>query len=232
LHKKSEFIIIKIINLITNQKKKLIIVIKMNKLTNQERNKLEEQLKKSRDIHERDRLRVILARDEGLKPPLIAQVLKISLRSVFGYLEEWEKEGKTQHEAKGGSTAMLSKLQEEELVNYLEEHVYLRVKDIIKYVKQTYEVEYHLAGMTKWLKQHGFVYKKPKAVPGKLDQTKQEAFIKAYEKLKKTISEDEEVYFSDSTHPAYQSQRVCGWIKKGETKTLSTTSKQDRLHFA
>ncbi len=92
----------------------------MNKITNQERNRLEEQLKKSRDMHERDRLCVILARDEGLKPELIAQVLKLSISSVFGYLEDWEKEGKTQHEAKGGTDSKLSRQQEEEVIKHLE----------------------------------------------------------------------------------------------------------------
>jgi hypothetical protein len=66
----------------------------MDRLTNQQRNTLEEQLKKSRDVYERDRLRVILARDDGLKTEVIAQVLRLSIRSVFGYVEDWEKEGK------------------------------------------------------------------------------------------------------------------------------------------
>ena len=35
----------------------------------------------------------------------------------------------------------------------------------------------------------------------------------------------------DAMHPEYQSQAVCGWIKKGECKTLQTTGKQKRLHF-
>lgn len=204
----------------------------MNKLTSKDRNKLEEQLRKSRDMHERDRLRVILAHDDGLKAELIAHVLRLSIRSVFGYLEDWEKKGKTQHEIKGGTESKLSKKQEEELVRHLEDNVYLRAKDIMKHVKKKYGVEYHLSGMTKWLNQHEFVYKKPKGVPGKLDLAKQEAFIKAYEELKKTISEEEEIYFSDATHPQYQSQEACGWIRKGETKTLPTTGMQQRLHFA
>jgi transposase len=206
--------------------------MRMMNITNQDRNRLEEQLKKSRDVHERDRLRVILARDDGLKSEVIAQVLRLSIRSVFGYLEDWEKEGKTQHEAKGGGEPKLSREQEEELIKHLEENVYLRVRDVLKYVKQKYQVGYHRSGMTKWLKEHEFVYKKPKKVPGKLDLEKQEAFVRAYEELKATISEDEEIYFSDATHPQYQSQEVCGWMRKGEIKTLATTGKQQRLHFA
>jgi transposase len=204
----------------------------MNRLTNQHRIYLEEQLKQSRDIYERDRLRVILAYDDGLKAELIALVLRLSIRSVFGYLEDWKKEGKTQHEVKGGSESKLSSEQEKGLIKHLEETVYFRVRDIVKYVREKYKIEYCRSGMTKWLIEHEFVYKKPKKVPGKLDPKKQEAFIQAYEWLKAKISEQEEIYFCDATHPEYQSQEVCGWIRKGEVKTLATTGAQKRLHFA
>jgi transposase len=204
----------------------------MDILTNQDRNQLEEKLKKSRDMHERDRLRVILARDEGLKPELIAQVLKLSIRSVFGYLEDWEKEGKTQHDPKGNIHSKLCKHIEEKLIKHLEENVYLKAKDIKKYIKRKYGVDYRLSGITKWLHQHEFVYKKPKRIPCKLNLENQKAFIKVYRKLKTRMSEKEEIYFCDATHPAYQSQVVCGWFRKGQTKTLPSTNKQQRLHFA
>jgi transposase len=68
-------------------------------------------------------------------------------------------------------------------------------------------------------------------VPGRLSSEKQEAFIAAYETLKNTLSNDEEIYFTDAVHPQFQSQTACGWIKKGEVKTLPSTSDQYRLHF-
>ena len=86
--------------------------------------------------------------------------------------------------------------------------------------------------MTAWLQEHGFTYKRPKKVPGKLDSQKQEAFIKEYEALKANLKPDEEIYFVDAVHPEHQSQAVCGWIKKGVQKTLQTTGKQLRLHLA
>ena len=85
--------------------------------------------------------------------------------------------------------------------------------------------------MTLWLKEYEFEYKKPVKVPSKMDPQKQAAFIKEYEKLKSHLGENEEVYFLDATHPEFQSQATYGWIKKGETKTLGTTNKQNRLHF-
>jgi len=45
-------------------------------------------------MHERNRLCVILARDDGLEPELIAQVLRLSRTSVYDYLTEYELEKK------------------------------------------------------------------------------------------------------------------------------------------
>jgi hypothetical protein len=81
------------------------------------------------------------------------------------------------------------------------------------------------------LLKQGFVYKEPLKVPGKLDPEKQIEFIEKYEILKANVGKDEEIYFLDAVHPDFQSQAVCGWILKGETKTLPTTNKQFRLHF-
>ncbi|WP_256439926.1 winged helix-turn-helix domain-containing protein, partial [Candidatus Rhabdochlamydia sp. W815] len=86
-------------------------------------------------------------------------------------------------------------------------------------------MKYSRSGMTDWLIQHGFVYKRPKKIPGKLDPEKQRIFIEQYMAL-------EEIYFIDAVHPEHQSQAVCGWIKKGVQKTLQTSGKQLRLHFA
>ena len=49
--------------------------------------------------------------------------------------------------------------------------------------------------------------------------------------LKANLKQDEDIYFIDAVHPEFQSQAVCGWILKTETKTLPTTNKQFRLHL-
>jgi len=60
----------------------------------------------------------------------------------------------------------------------------------------------------------------------------QTKFIQEYKQLKETLGAGEEIYFMDAVHPEYQSKAVCGWIKKCECKTLQTTGKPSRLHFA
>ncbi|MEM7175076.1 MAG: IS630 family transposase [Chlamydiota bacterium] len=73
---------------------------------------------------------------------------------------------------------------------------------------------------------------KAKKVQGNLAPEKQKEFLKEYEELKRNVRVGEEIYFVDAVHPQHQSEALCGWIKKGEKKTLQTTGKQLRLHFA
>lgn len=192
---------------------------------------LEKRARQTKDKHEYTRLCIILARSEGMSPESIAQAHRISISSVYQYLADYEKENKVRHDSKGGSKSKLNVKQTQELLEHLQKTTYLKAKSICKYVFIAYGITYTVAGMTAWLKEHNFIYKQPIKVPGKLDPNKQEAFIEKYEELKSNLAEDEEIYFLDAVHPEFQSQSVFGWIKKGEIKTLATTSKQYRLHF-
>ena len=192
---------------------------------------LEQRAKKTRDVHERLRLCVILAKSEGMSNESIAQAHRISLQSVYRYLLDYELKAKIKHDLRGGSESKLDKKQTQELHDYLEKTTYLNAKAICDYVKAKYGVVYTVAGMRFWLQSQRFVYKEPIKVPGKLDPEKQKAFVEAYEKLKSSLPNDEEIYFMDAVHPEFQSESVCGWIKVGEVKTLSATSAQYRMHF-
>lgn len=203
----------------------------MTKLSPSQRHIFELQVKKTRDMHERNRLCVILARDDGLEPELIAQVLRLSRTSVYDYLREYELDKKTQHDSKGGTESKLSRIQTEELLKHLSQYTYKKVKDICVYILDKYGITYSVGGLTSWLKQHNFVFKSPVNVPGRLDLEKQVEFISKYQELKSNLQKDEEIYFLDAVHPDYQSQAVCGWIQKGEKKTIKTTNKQTRLHI-
>lgn len=193
---------------------------------------LEAKLKKAREASERNRLCVILGHDEGLSIDDLAKALRISHSTVCNYLKDYESEQKTNHDHKGGGQTKLSQEQSISLLQHLSEITYLKVKQICAYVEKQYGITYSRSGMTAWLQEHKFVYKRPKKVPGKLDPQKQAAFIAEYAALKANLKPDEEIYFVDAVHPEHQSQAVCGWMKKGAEKTLQTTGKQLRLHLA
>lgn len=203
----------------------------MKNLSAEDRSKLEGVVKATKDVNERNRICVILASDAGYSAEEIADILKISRSSVYGYLSDYEREEKTRNEPHEGKPCKLSQEQETELKAYLANVTYKSAKHVCAYVEEKYGISYTVAGMTDWLIRNGFVYKKPMKIPVKLDPEKQEAFIKQYHELKENLEEEEKILFMDSTHPEYQSQSAYGWILKGEVKTLATTAKQERVHF-
>jgi transposase len=57
---------------------------------------------------------------------------------------------------------------------HLQTHLYLTAKEVAAWVEESSEVRYAVSGMTAPLHRLGFVYKKPKLVPGKADHAAQE----------------------------------------------------------
>ena len=192
---------------------------------------LEVSLKKTKDSAEWKRLFVILSYDEGQSIEELARLTRLSKWTIEDYLKKYSSENKTKNDPRGGGSSKLTPEETKQLEEHLSKTTYLKVKDIVSYVRGEFGKEYSRSGMTTWLKDRGFTFKRPEKVPGKIDPTKQAVFIEGYKKLKASLGVTDELYFIDAVHPEYQSQAVCGWIKKGECKTLQTTGKQKRLHF-
>lgn len=196
-----------------------------------DRSSLEADLRKTKDATEWKRLFVILGYHEGQSIDELAFLTRLSKWTVEEYLKKYSSHNKTKSDPKVGSSSKLDKIETNELEQHLSKITYFKVKNIVAYVKRTFGKQYSRTGMTAWLKDHGFTFKKPEKIPGKLDPIKQAQFIKEYYRLKGSLGPYDELYFLDAIHPEYQSQAVSGWIKKGECKTLQTTGKQKRLHF-
>lgn len=200
-------------------------------LTKTKRAEFEKLVRQTKNINEKDRLRAILAYDEGHNISDIANILKISYSTTYNYINDYITDSKIANTPKPGACCKLTASQEIELIIHLHEVTYLYAKCICSYVLKTYNVQYTVAGMTKWLERNNFVHKKPKAIPGKLNTQNQESFIAYYNNLKDNLQPDEAIMFMDAVHPEHQSQAMYGWMPKGETKTLPTTNKQYRLHI-
>ncbi len=200
-------------------------------LTASKRAEFEKLVRITRSIDEKDRLRAILAYDEGHDVRDIADILKISNSTTYNYINDYLKQNKIAHSPRGGSDSKLTVSQEIELISYLQVTTYLTAKAISVYIFGKYHVKYTISGITKWLERNDFVYKAPKLIPGKFDETKQQQFIEYYQALTANASGSDLIMFMDAVHPEYQSQSVCGWMPKGETKTLATTNTQYRLHL-
>jgi len=199
-------------------------------LTSKEREKLIQRHRKERDGRIRDRIKAVLAYDDGFSFTEIARILLLDDETIRRHIDDYLREKKLST-ANGGSDSKLSGNETHALIDHLKEITYLYVKDICQYVWQTYGKNFSVSGMTKWLHAHKFCYKKPHAVPAKADREKQKKFIEYYNRLKKKTGKKEPIYFADSVHPQHQTQLTYGWILKGERKEIPTTAYQKRLNF-
>lgn len=204
----------------------------MQKLTRTQKRQLERDLKKTRLASERNRLCVVLGYDDGISVDELAVALRITRSTVYNYLNDFWVLDKTSEAPRSGRPTKLTDQQSDLLEKHLSEVTYLKAKDICAYVWRTFSVTISRAAMTEWLHSHSFTFKCPMKVPGKLDPEKQKLHVEKYEQIKASLGPDECIYFVDAVHPEHQSQAARGWIRKGVNKTLQSTGKQLRLHFA
>ena len=77
----------------------------------------------------------------------------------------------------------------------------------------------------------GYVYKKPKLVPGKANAEKQGEFIKRYHELKATKASEDTIYFMDAVHPHHNPIAGYGWIKRGQDREIRSNTGRRRLNI-
>ncbi|MCK5591173.1 MAG: IS630 family transposase, partial [Candidatus Pacebacteria bacterium] len=125
----------------------------------------------------------------------------------------------------------LTKEQEAELCQHIENSLYSTSAEIVNYIKQQYNINYTTDGLVITLHRLGFSYKKTKILPAKADRKKQEAFICEYEKMRKEQKSDEKVYFMDGVHPTHNVMPAYSWIKKGKEKEVRSNTGRERVNI-
>ena len=200
------------------------------KLTDKQRQDLILLHRQERDKRICDRIKAVLAFDDGYSYSEIARILLLDDETIRRHINDYQQENKLATH-NGGSDGKLSGLETRTLIEHLAEVTYLYAKDICRYVKLQYNKQYSVSGMTKWLHANNFSYKKPHAVPAKADQEQQKRFIRLYKRLKQKSGEKEPIYFADSVHPQHQTRLAYGWILKGERKAIATTGRQYHLNI-
>jgi transposase len=167
----------------------------------------------------------VLLKSEGWTNKAIAQALRIHADRVADHLRIWAKEKRLELE-NGGSVGKLS----EQRASALDAHVYVKVIDLCRFVSTTWDLSYSVSGMTKWLREHGFRYKKPKATRVKADPEKQEEWVKGYQALVDETPADELIVFMGAAHPTVAIKIVCGWLKQGIDKPIAQTASRTRVN--
>jgi transposase len=200
-------------------------------LSDQERAQLKAQHKRERDRRICDRIKAVLLFDEGWSVAAIAHALLLSDDAIREHIAEYKESQKLKPES-GGSSEKMSVEQAKLLEQHLLVHTYLYVKDIVAYVRAAFEIEYTAHGLRKWLRRHGFSYKKPAIVPGKANREQQEKWLAEYETLRNALPEDETVCFMDGVHPTHNVQPAYGWIKTGVRKEIPANTGRMRLNLS
>ncbi len=186
--------------------------------------------KKKRDAY---RINTIVLLGTGWTIREVAETLFLDDETVRNYLKRYKTGELTVllNDNYKGYSGKLCGLQTVQLDEHLNENTYLSTKEVVSYVAKRFKVKYSVSGLTELLHRLGYVYKKPKLVPGKADAKAQEEFIASYRELKETKGATDPIYFMDGTHPQHNSVVAYGWIKKGTTKELKSNTGRRRLNI-
>ena len=186
-------------------------------LTVEEKKGLEEALRVERYARYSDRIKCILLLDAGDPPEEIAHFLFLSLSTITNYMRRYYDGGLTGliQDRYMGSECRLSEDELVEFVQHLEDNLYLTISAIRDYVLSKYQVLYTVSGLRHLLNRLGFVYKKPKAIPGKASRDLQAEFLSILDERLQENSDSIAVFFADGTHPQHNTHCAYGWIKKG-----------------
>lgn len=202
----------------------------MSFLTPQQQIDLKKRHRIEQDGRIRDRIKAVLLSNAGWPNNKIAEALLIDDMTVSRHLEDFQASQKLKPE-NGGSVSLLTAQQTEELIQHLEDNTYVNVKDICQYVSTKYGEMYTVSGMTKWLHENKFSFKKPKKVPAKVNEEKQKAFVETYNNLVSTTPSNEPILHIDAVHPTMATKETCGWIRTGKNKIIATNTSRTRVNI-
>lgn len=194
---------------------------------------LREAHRRTRDKREADRIKAVVLLGTGWTQKQVATALFLDEDTLRRYVDSYQQGGverlvKMEY---CGSEPMLSQSQLSQLEVQVSETIYLRVEEVVMYVKGQYAVEYSVNGMTDLLHRMGFTYKKPKVVPGKAQRANQEQFLREYEQLKENKGKNDPIYFMDAVHPQHNTVAGYGWIKRGVEKEIKSNTGRQRLNI-
>ena len=189
----------------------------------------------TRDKRKADRIKAVVLLATGWTAEKVAEVLFVEPNTVRNHFKCY-REGGLEALAGigtgvGGSACALNAEQLAILDAHLQENLYLSAKAVAHWVEETFAVSYTESGMTAVLHRLGYVYKKPKLVPGKADPQAQREFLAEYENIKRNKGKNDPIYFMDAVHPQHNPVIACGWIKRGEEQDVPSNTGRRRVNI-
>jgi transposase len=189
--------------------------------------------RRTRDKREANSIKAVVLLANGWRAEDVADALLVDPNTVRNHFKTYQAEGLSGllHLAYRGSDCELNEAALSALDAHVQENLYLSAKDVAAWVETRFDVLYTASGMTALLHRLGFVYKKPKLVPGKADPEAQEAHLAKYEELKKNKGENEVICFMDAVHPQHNPVLGYGWIKREEDHEVRSNTGRRRVNI-
>ena len=203
------------------------------RISKQELAELRAAHRRALNVREAYRINAVILLGNGRTAADVADALLIDPDTVRTYFKRYKEGGLDALLRMNyvGGEALLDKVQLAQLDAPLKEHLHLTAESVARWVKEHWGVCYAPSGRAGVLRRLGYVYKKPKLVPGKADAEAQEKFLEDYENLKKNSEEGEVIRFMDATHPQHNPVISYGWIKCGEAHPINSNTGRRRLNI-
>jgi transposase len=180
-----------------------------------------------------DRIKAILLLDNGWSFDKVATALLLDSDTIRRYYKTYAEGGKEAllvlHYS--GKLPKLNIDQIEKIKAYVKEIIPSSAKEVVKYIKDQFGVEYSESAVVLLLHRLGFVYKKPKLVPGKADPEKQEIFLEELDDLKDSLGDEDRIIYMDGVHPQHNSKPAYGWMEKGKDTVLKSNAGRERINI-
>lgn len=205
------------------------------KLSHEQLHKLANKYKevKNKISYIANRILIVIALGRGGSASSIAETFLIDADTVRRYFRLYKAGGinrllEMRYE---GRSSLLTDEQKEQLKQHLRENIYLDVKPLIVYVRETFGAQYSLSGITKLMHSLNFKYKKLHLVPSKPDSETQQKCVDDDNEPCNDADENNVFYFVDGVHPQPNSRPVYGWFERGVEAALSANSGRQRVNI-
>jgi transposase len=179
------------------------------------------------------RANALLLLDDGMSCEEVAEVLYFDDDTIRDWYGAWEVKGLQGLREFGykGSACELTAEQQNKLKKWVTETLPRSTAQIGAWIEKEFDVSYTRSAIIKLMHRIGMEFKKPKMVSQKMDGAKQQAFIEFYNKLLKSLSDDEAIMFIDAVHPTNTVRPVGCWAPKDQDIAVDQSSGRERINI-
>jgi transposase len=176
---------------------------KANFLTRNQKDILKARHRHERDKRLCDRIKSILLLDEGWSYPQVAHALLLDDDTIKRYYKTYSEDGKDAllNLNYTGKACRLTQSQLEQLKIYVKEEAPTSAKQVVNFAKNHFGACYTPSAMVALLHRLNFTYKKPKLIPGKVNEEAKKLFSQELQKLKEELSQTDQLLYLDGVHP-------------------------------